>query len=187
MSTDKRWSQHTQHAFWVAWADRSLKHCPYPLDMAPERLYTGATLKHSTLWRYGSDPVTQDLPTWFAQYDGRQTVGAGIKEGKQTFYLYKIKVRSESAIYYLQECFVLFAANFIRWVFHWLVERAKPVKNALDVGRLGVKHQVQVAAYVFAQVIRNSEGRLLRFSKHSAFAGKVLQLPNAHLWSLEGP
>jgi hypothetical protein len=170
----------------VAWADQSLKPCPYPLDMALERFHTGATLKHSTLWHYGSDPVTQDLPAWFAHYNGRQTIEAGIKEGKQVFYLHKIKVRSEPAIY-LQECCVLFAANFIRWASHWLTEHAIPVKHALDVRTLGVKHQVQVAAHASAQVIRNSEGRLLRFSKHSAFAGKVLQLPNGHLWSLEGP
>jgi len=36
-----------------------------------------------------------------------------------------------------------------------------------------------VAAHVSAQVIRNSEGRLLKFSEHSAFAGKVLQLPGS--------
>jgi hypothetical protein len=45
------------------------------------------------------------------------------------------------------------------------------------VHKLGVKRQVQVAAHVSAQVIRSSEGRLLMFSEHSAFAGKVLRLP----------
>lgn len=164
----------------VAWPQRSLTHCPYPLDLALERFYTGSTLKHSTLLHYGSDLVTQDLPVWFNHYNGRQTIEAGIKEGKQIFYLHKIKVRSEPAIY-LQECCVLFAANFIRWASHWLAEQAQPGKHALDVRKLGIKRQVQVAAHVSAQVIRNSEGRLLRFSSHSAFAGKVLQLPAGHL------
>jgi hypothetical protein len=50
----------------------------------------------------------------------------------------------------------------------------------LNVRKLGVKRQVQVAAHVSAQVIRNSEGRLLKFSEHSAFAGKVLQLPGGN-------
>lgn len=164
----------------VAWANLSLKHFPYPLDVALERFYTGSTLKHSTLFHYGNDPVTQDLPAWFGHYNGRQTIEAGIKEGKQVFYLHKIKVRSEPAIF-LQECFVLFAANFIRWASHWLAEQAQPVKNALDVRKLGVKRQVQVAAHVSAQVIQNSESRLLKFSKQSVFAGKVLQLPSGHL------
>jgi hypothetical protein len=43
---------------------------------------------------------------------------------------------------------------------------------------MGVKRQVQVGAHVSAQVVRNSEGMLLKFSEHSAFAGKVLNLPN---------
>jgi len=164
----------------LAWPKRLLTHCPYPVDVALERFYTGSTLKHSTLLHYGTDPVTQDLPLWFNHYNGRQIIEAGIKEGKQVFYLHKIKVRSEPAIY-LQECCVLFAANFIRWASHWLAEQAQPVKHALDVRKLGIKRQVQVAAHVSAQVIRNSAGRLLRFSSHSAFAGKVLQLPGGHL------
>ena len=164
----------------VVWSQRSFINCPYPFDVALERFYTGATLKHSTLLHYGSDPVTQDLPAWFNHYNGRQIIEAGIKEGKQVFYLHKIKVRSEPAIY-LQECCVLFAANFIRWASQWLAEQAQPGKHALDVRKLGIKRQVQVAAHVSAQVIRNSEGRLLRFSSNSAFAGKVLQLPGDHL------
>jgi hypothetical protein len=162
----------------VVWPQRSLTNCPYPFDVALERFYTGSTLKHSTLLHYGSDLVTQDLPAWFNHYNGRQIIEAGIKEGKQVFYLHKIKVRSEPAIY-LQECCVLFAANFIRWASHWLAEQAQPVKHALDVRKLGIKRQVQVAAHVSAQVIRNSECRLLKFSSNSAFAGKVLQIPGS--------
>jgi hypothetical protein len=160
----------------LAWPQKLLSPCPYPLDVALERFYTGSTLKHSTLLHFGTDPVTQDLPQWFHHYNGRQIIEAGIKEGKQVFYLHKIKVRSEPAIY-LQECCVLFAANFIRWASQWLAEQTQPGKHALNVRKLGIKHQVQVAAHASAQVIRNSEGRFLRFSSHSAFAGKVLQLP----------
>lgn len=164
----------------VAWSNYSLKHFPYPLDVALERFHTGSTLKHSTLFHYGIDQVIQDLPAWFGHYNGRQIIEAGIKEGKQVFYLHKIKVRSEPAIF-LQECFVIFAANFIRWAAHWLAEHAQPVKNALDVRKLGIKRQVQVAAHVSAQVIQNSDSRLLKFSKQSVFAGKVLQLSSGHL------
>lgn len=163
-----------------AWSQRSLPRSPYPLDLALERFYTGSTLKHSTLLHYGSDLVTQDLTAWFNHYNGRQLIEAGIKESKQVFYLHKIKVRSEPAIY-LQECCVLFAANFIRWALPWLTQQAQPVTHALNLRTLGIKRQVQVAAHVSALVIRNSEGRLLRFSKHSAFAGKVLQLPAGEL------
>jgi hypothetical protein len=170
------WVRVGANAELVAWRKMQLKGCPYPLDVALERFYTGKTRKHSALLHFGADPVTQNPPAWFAHYNGRQTIEAGIKESKQVFCLHHVKVRSEPAIY-LQECFVIFAANFIRWASLWLADQAQSAENGLSVRRLGVKRQVQVAAHVSAQVIRNSEGRLLKFSEHSAFAGKVLKLP----------
>lgn len=169
------WTRVGANAELVAWPDLQLKKCPYPLNVALERFYTGKTLKYSALFHFGADRVTEDLPGWFKKYNGRQIIEAGIKESKQVFYLHHIKVRSEPAIY-LQECFVLFAANFIRWASHWLADQSLPVKNALDIRKLGVKRQVQVAAHISAQVIRNSESRLLKFSKQSAFAGQVIKV-----------
>jgi hypothetical protein len=169
------WTRVGANAELVAWHDLQLKKSPYPLDVALERFYTGNTLKHSALFHFGDDPVTEDLPAWFKQYNGRQTIEAGIKESKQVFYLHRIKVRSEPAIY-LQESFVLFAANFIRWASHWLANQSQPAKNALDICKMGIKCQVQVAAHISAQVIQNSESRMLKFSKQSAFAGKVLKV-----------
>jgi hypothetical protein len=171
------WTRVGANAEMVAWPGLKLKGCPYPLDIALERFHTGKTLKHSALCHFGSDPVTQDLPDWFTHYNGRQTIEAGIKESKQVFYLHRIKVRSEPAIF-LQERLALFAANFIRWATHWLAEQPQPQENALDIRKMGVKRQVQVGAHVSAQVVRNSAGMLLKFSEHSAFAGKVLNLPN---------
>jgi len=176
MDDSAAWVRVGANAELVTWSGMRLKGCPYPLDVALERFYTGKTVKHSALLHFGEDPVTHNPPAWFAHYNGRQTIEAGIKESKQVFYLHHIKVRSEPAIY-LQECYVIFAANFIRWASHWLASQAQSAENALNVGKLGVKHQVQVAAHVSAQVIRGSEGRLLKFSEHSAFAGKVLRLP----------
>lgn len=169
------WLRVGANAELVAWHNLQLSKCPYALDVALERFYTGKTLKHSALFHFGADPVTEDLPGWFKRYNGRQTIEAGIKETKQVFFLQHIKVRSEPAIF-LQECFVLFSANFIRWATHWLAQQALPVKNAIDVRKLGTKRQVKVAAHVSAQVIQNSESKLLKFSQHSAFAGKVLKI-----------
>jgi len=169
------WTRVGANAELIAWPAFQLKKCPYPLDVALERFYTGKTLKHSALFHFGSDPVTQDLPAWFAHYNERQTIEAGIKESKQVFFLHHLKVRSEPAIY-LQECFVLFAANFIRWSTPWLAEHSLPAKNSLAVAKLGVKRQVHVAAHVSAQVVQDSESRMLRFSKHSTFAGQVLKI-----------
>ena len=169
------WTRVGANAELVAWPTRHLAHCPYPLDVALERFYTGKTLKHSALFHFGSHPVTEQLPGWFEQYNGRQTIEAGIKESKQVFYLHHLKVRSEPAIY-LQEAFILFAANFIRWASRWLENQAQPVENALNMHKLGVKRQVQVAAHVSAQVIHDSGGKLLKFSEQSAFAGHLLRV-----------
>jgi hypothetical protein len=169
------WRHVGANAEMVAWESMLLQNCPYPLDVGLERFYTGSKLKHSALLHFGADLVTENLPAWFKEYNGRQTIEAGIKEGKQVFYLHRIKVRSEPAIY-LQECLVLFAANFIRWATHWLANQAEASSNSLDVSKMGVKRQVQVGAHTSAQVIRDSQGKLLKFSEHSAFSGKVLRL-----------
>ena len=160
----------------VAWQGKQLKGCPYPLDVALERFHTGKTVRYSALLHFGRDTVTEDLPAWFAHYNGRQTIEAGIKEGKQVFYLHHLKVRSEPAIF-LQEYFVIFAANFIRWATYWLASLPQPDEQALDVRQLGIKRQVHVGAHVSAYISQSSEGKLLRFTDWSAFAGKVLRLP----------
>jgi len=170
------WTRVGSNAEMVAWANMTLQNCPYPLDVALERFYTGETRKHSALLHFGTDLVTQDLPAWFQEYNGRQLIEAGIKEGKQVFYLHRIKVRSEPAIY-LQERMVLFAANFIRWATRWLAQEVEPDANNLEVSHMRIKRQVRVGAHVSAQVIRDSRGKLLKFSEHSAFAGQVLRLP----------
>jgi hypothetical protein len=176
VSDETTWTRVGDNAEMVAWGDMPLKGSPYPLDVALERFYTGKTRQSSVLFHFGDDPVTTDLPAWFARYNGRQIIEAGIKEGKQVFYLHRMKVRTEPAIY-LQEAFVIFAANFIRWATHWLGQQGQPANNALDVRHMGIKRQVQVAAHTSAQVSRHSDGWLLTFSPQSAFAGKVLYLP----------
>jgi hypothetical protein len=146
--------------------------------MSPWCASTPARPQQRALLHFGSGPVTHDPPVWFGHYNRRQTIEAGNKETKQVFCLHHIKVRLEPAIF-LHECFVIFAANFIRWASLWLADQALPAENTLSVPKLGVKRQVQVAAHVSAQVIRNSEGRLFKFSEYSAFAGKVLRLPGS--------
>jgi len=71
----------------------------------------------------------------------------------------------------------LFAANFIRRATHWLASLPRPDENALDVCRMGIKHQVQIGAHVSAQISQSSDGKWLRFSDGSVFAGKVFRLP----------
>ncbi len=169
------WERVGANAEMTVWSGPQLQRCPYPLDVGLERFYTGDKLKHSALLHFGHDPVGENLTAWFEHYNSRQTIEAGIKEGKQVFYLHRIKVRSEPAIY-LQERMVLFAANFIRWATRWLSSQTEPVAESLQVSKMGVKRQVRVGAHVSAQVVQDSQGKLLRFSKQSIFAGKVIRL-----------
>jgi hypothetical protein len=178
LSDDANWEQVGANAEMVQPAVRKLTGCPYPLDIALERFHTGKTIKHSALLHFGEDKVSQNLPDWFEHYNSRQTIEAGIKEGKSVFSLHRLKVRSAPAIY-LQEQFVIFAANFIRWATRWLTHEALPVNNALTPETMGIKQQVKVAAHVSARVIYNFRGRLLKFSDGTVFAGKSLRLPKA--------
>ena len=175
-SDETAWKRVGNNAEMVAWANMPLERCPYLLDIALERFYTGKTQKHSALAHFGDTSTTTDLPAWFGKYNGRQTIEAGIKETKQVFYLHKLKVRSEPAIY-LQEAMTIFAANFIRWASVWIEQHARQDENTLPVGKMGIKKQVLVAANTSARVIQNSDGMLLRFSPASAFAGKQLFFP----------
>lgn len=67
------WQRVGANAELVAWSEHRLKGCPYPLDVALERFYTGKTRKHSALIHYGSDPVSKDLPAWFQCYNHQST------------------------------------------------------------------------------------------------------------------
>jgi hypothetical protein len=98
------------------------------------------------LLHYGDLDVTSDHKDWFQLYNRRETVEAGIKEGKGVFQLHHLKVRTTPALR-LQEYMVILAANFIRWANHWLMTRRPAATDpGLDVSKLGIKHWVQTAA-----------------------------------------
>jgi hypothetical protein len=174
VSPEAQWTPVGAQAEMFAWEKRPMESFCYLLDISLERFTDGERVKYCALLHSGPTPVTQDLPAWFRFYAGRQTIEAGIKESKQVFHLHRLKVRSEAAIS-LQENFVLFAANFIRWANVWLAQRG--AGQRINVEHMGIKELVQVAAHTSAEVVRNSEGKLLRFSEQSVFAGKELRLP----------
>jgi len=170
------WIRVGENAEMVAWASFAVQGFPYPLDLALERFHTGKTQRHSALIHFGDEPVTCDPPGWFHRYNGRQTIEAGIKEGKQVFQMRYLKVRSEPALY-LQEHFAVFAANFVRWAAHWLATQCPQVPDGWqDSATPSVKGQVTVAAHTSAWVTWLEQGCLLRFTDHSVFAGRSLQV-----------
>jgi len=174
-SAASEWIHVGANAEMVAWPEQRLKGCPYPVDIALERFYTGKTLRYGVLLHFGADQVTVDLPAWFAHYNARQTVEAGIKEGKGVFQMHHLKVRSAPALW-LQEQFAAFAANFIRWAARWLSTQCyQEPQQWLQPVAASVKTLVQVAAHTPATVKWLPDGCLLRFTGESLYAGRVIQ------------
>ncbi len=181
---EAEWGPVAPRAYMYAWPQHLLESFCYPLDVGLERFTTDDRVKFCAMLHFGLSPVTQDLPAWFNFYSHRQTIEAGIKETKMVFNLHRLKVRSVPAIY-LQEHFVLFAANFIRWAMAWLARPGNVHSPKLE--RLGIKEFVRVASQTSAEVVRNSAGKLLRFSEQSVFAGKELFLPDCLAYQLPLP
>ena len=119
---------------------------------------------------YGQADVTANVTGWFQHYNSRQTIEAGIKEGKNVFQMHHLKVRSPQALL-LQEHLATFAANFVRFAAHWLASR----KQATTLPTSSVKHMVQVGAHTSAWVSRQGDVWLLRFTEQSLYAGLSLQ------------
>jgi hypothetical protein len=171
------WVRVGQDAEMITWPAHTFRQFCYPLDLGLLRFANDDRGRFSTFFHFGADPVVSQPKLWFSTYNQRQTIEAGIKESKQVFQLHHLKVRSEPAIC-LQENFVIFAANFIRWANHWLMTQATgSAKTSLNQSRRGTKFLVHVAAHTSADVIWNSYGCLLRFSDLSLLAGKELFLP----------
>ena len=167
------WVRVGDNAHLTAWPQTTVEgSLPYPMDVALAHYQTGDTQSHAVLLHYGQDPVTQDVDGWFHMYNGRQTIEAGIKEGKGVFQMHHLKVRSTQALL-LQERFACFAANFVRRAAHWLSTQEQHLPPMQGDS---VKHLVQVSANTSAWVRRQGDVWLLTFTKQSLYAGYSLQL-----------
>ena len=143
----------------------------YPLDVALLHYQTGDSIQRATLLHYGQTDVIKDCDVWFHTYNGRQTIEAGIKEGKNVFQMHHLKVRSLEALL-LQEHMACFAANFVRFAARWLVQQAQANPLATE----SVKQAVQVAAHTSAWVQREGDVWLLTFTEQSFYAGYTLRI-----------
>lgn len=166
------WQRVGGNASLTAWADTTADdHFIYPVNVALAHYQLGERTRRSVLVHYGDDPVTQDLDGWFHTYNGRQTIEAGIKEGKNVFQMHHLKVRSPQALL-LQEHFACFAANFVRFAALWLTQQEVTIPP-LDT--TSVKHLVQVCAHTSAWVRRHGDVWLLTFAEQSLYAGRSLR------------
>lgn len=177
-ATSEDWTEVGERAEMLGLAHCLPEKFCYPLDLGLLHFTNSeGQVKQGAMLHFGDTAVTQDVQQWFDFFNRRQTIEAGIKESKQVFYLHRLKVRSEPAII-LQEHFVLFAANFIRWANAWLKTHGRgSAKADLDHAHIGTKRLVKIAAHISADVIWASNGCLLMFSDLSYLAGKDLFLP----------
>lgn len=178
VSSSTSWTRVGKNAEMVSWENERITNCPYPLNVALERFHTGSKLRHAALLHYGDDAVATDLAAWFAFYNGRQTIEAGIKEGKNVFQMHHLKVRSPAGLM-IQEEFAVFAANLVRLAATWLRQTCPDAPPPFDHAQASVKQMVRIAANTSAWVIWQPGGCLLRFTELSAFAGTELVIRDA--------
>jgi hypothetical protein len=179
-----RWTRVGKNAEMIAWDEQYINGCPYPLTLALERFHTPKKQKHSTLIVYRDDGHHFTLPAWFNFYNGRQTIEAGIKETNVVFKMHPLKMRSQGGIT-LQEQFVLFAANFVRFASVWLRERVWRSSPKFDEALTRVKALVRVAANTSAWVVGQHADLLVKFDTTGAYPGVELRLAGS--WRTRPP
>lgn len=155
---------------------------PYALDALLVRYQLPERQKATTLLYYGDSPPPRDLALWFGQYNARQIIEAGIKEGKQVFTLRRPLVRSPYGMQ-LQELFSTFAANLVRWAAAWLRSQVQAVPHtAAEVGvqlqraLSQIKTLMRVVAHSRAWLVETPMGRQLIFDAAGPLAGAILPL-----------
>lgn len=172
------WQKVGKNAEMLAWKAATLPDFPYPLDLGYERFWQSPAdscqpkQAFSGLLHFGATQVTEDLPSWFDDYNSRQTIEAGNKEARQVFQAHHIKVRSRPAMR-LQEHFALFCANFVRFAAHWLAEQCPQVPDGWKASQSpNVKEQVKVGAHSPAYVQWYGKDCLVRFKECSVYVGR---------------
>lgn len=178
-----RWVRVGENAEMTAWGNYFLHDCPYPLTVALERFKVKNTYRYATLIHYRDDGHFPTLPAWFHHYNERQTIEAGNKEMKGTFFVQHLMSRSPAGIQ-LQVLFTGLAANAVRWCVPWLKSCA-PEPTAKFMRTLNSpKHLVQDAAHAAARVERTNYGTALQFAPESCFPGLLLFLKGVPAFQL---
>ena len=168
------WTTVGRNAAAVYLGDYQHSDCPYPLQAMLVRYYLPDELRHTVLFYYGDTPPPS-LPAWFAGYNARQTIEAGIKEGKGVFTLKRHLIRSPYGMQ-IQEQFALFAANFVRWTATWIKDCLREANRRFTTALDQVKTLVKTVSRARARWVRNARGHTLIFDENGPFAGTILCL-----------
>ena len=175
LPADVTWQRVGRNAEAVDWPRQRIAECPYDLEALLVRYHVPTGYLYTTLLYYGDRPPPRVLKDWFSGYNARQTIEAGIKEGKGVFRLRHPLVRSRIGML-LQEQFGLFAANFVRWAAQWAKQLVRQANQALKDALTEVKTLVQDVSHCRARLVNNAVGRVLIFDEHSPYAGVFLLL-----------
>jgi hypothetical protein len=178
------WVKVGENAEMANWGQYYLRDCPYPLTAAIERFKIGRRYKYAVLILYRDDDAVPSLPIWFEHYNQRQTIEAGNKEMKGTFFVQHLMSRSPAGIQ-LQVLFTGLAANMVRWCVPWLKECAAHSSSPKLMRTLtSPKKLVHIAANSAALVQQTSIGTSLQFAPDSSFPGIVLFLKGVPAFQL---
>lgn len=149
--------------------------CPYPVRLTLLRWQAGETIKQTTLVSF-SDAEPLPITAVFPTYHQRQDVEAGIKQGKSTFGLTKLRVRSAAGLRLLEQFALVFWPNFIHWAATWLMNQIHDDNERFSQLLQQVRPQVRVAAQTPAWVLTNPDGQLLQFDQDGPLAGVTINL-----------
>jgi hypothetical protein len=160
--------------------------CPYPLRLTLLRWQADEMIRHTTLLSF-SEGEPLDLTALFPTYHQRQDVEAGIKQGKGTFGLTKLRVRSPAGLRLLEQFALVFWPNFIRWAAAWLINQVHDDSQRFIKLLQQIRPQVRVAAKTPAWVLTNPEGQLLQFDPDGPFAGVTIRLDRSFAYQCPLP
>lgn len=150
---------------------------PYPLQAMLVRYHLPDEIRYTALFYY-DDTSPPPLSTWFAKYNARQTIEAGIKEAKGVFTSKRHLVRSPIGMQ-LQEQFALFGANFVRWAAAWVKDMLRQANRNFVVALNQVKTLVRTVAHARARWVCNERGHSLIFDENGPFAETIVCLSGA--------
>jgi len=174
LPTQPAWTRLGKNAEAIAMGNYYQNECPYPLQAMLLRYHLPDTVRYTTLL-YDDEHPPPALLTWFNRYNARQTIEAGIKEGKGVFTLKRHLVRSPIGMA-LQEQFALFGANLVRWAAAWVKELLLEANQHFITALEQVKTLVRTGSHTPARWVRNALGNTLIFDQRGPFAGTVICL-----------
>ncbi len=169
------WQRVGRNAEAVYLPRQPIAQCPYVWEALLVRYHLPAGEHYTTLLYYGESPPPPDLKAWFTRYNARQTIEAGIKEGKSVFPMRRPWVRSPFGLQ-VQEQFSRFAANFVRWAARWAKQVVRQANRLMTEALTEVKTLVRVMTRCRARVVVNTLGRVILFDEQGPFAGSMFLL-----------